>query len=157
MAQLRNNAGAVLSRMDQAARNGLTAAANVYRNAVKRELAGGYTSGKFVTGHGINAVTQTAPERESGGLALRVGTNAKGPNDYSYPLGWELGHFNIFSGRYERVPIWLPALTTALPEMQAALARVYRRTMTEGAIPTLGTQLEMNPAASPEHRSPEAR
>lgn len=155
MAQLRNNTDRAARALDRAATGGLTAAANVYRNAVKRALAGGYTSGNYVTGHVQNSVTQTVPARLGTGYGVRVGTNVP------YALFWELGHINIFSGRFEQVPIWLPMLEESAPEMRDVFTRVFVRLAQDGAalapVPMLGTQLEMNPAASPGMNSPDTQ
>jgi hypothetical protein len=39
-----------------------------------------------------------------------------------YPAFWELGHINVFTGRYERVEIFRPALMQAVDEVARAFA-----------------------------------
>ena len=110
-------------RSIQAQQDGLRAAAYVLANQVKRNLRGGYTSGDFVTGNSINHVTIGPVSEASRGLFIRVGTNLL------YNLYWELGHYNIFSRRHERVEKWRPAMMDSRSQMQAAFTRVYRRSV----------------------------
>ena len=77
-------------RMEEATNAGLKAAAYVYYNEVKRALAGGYTSGDFVTGRVLNSVTVGDVQDH----AIDVGT------DVMYALYWEIGHHNIFTRKY---------------------------------------------------------
>lgn len=145
------------AQIREASRKGLIASAQVYVNAVKKDLRGGYTSGLYVTGNVINSVTRTeadpspggtyqddsgehttptvAPESTGDGLEIVVGTNVM------YALYWELG----WSPRNEhdiaglaggelaapsyRVPIWHPQLIAQSPAMQRAFERVYNRAM----------------------------
>lgn len=110
---------------DRAARfNGLLAATQVLINAVKRGLRGGYTSGKFTTGNVINSVTRGELETDYDDvMTMRVGSNVP------YALFWELGHHNTFTRKFERVPVWVPAITGNLEQIRAAYARQYVATM----------------------------
>lgn len=116
-----SNLPAVVARLRRARSAGLIAAATVLINAVKRGLQGGYTSGDFVTGASINAVTRSEPDLVNG--EILVGTNLM------YNLFWELGHFNLFTRRFERVEVWYPAMTSNREQIQAAYARAYAREM----------------------------
>lgn len=114
-----------IAAKDQAAQGGLTAAAYLLMNQVKRNLKGGYKSGDFVTGNSINAVTKSEPERDGDGWAISVGTNVL------YNLFWELGHHNTFTRKYERVEKWRPALMDSKDAMGAAFNRVHARVLKE--------------------------
>jgi hypothetical protein len=118
---------AVRSRLQQATGAGLLAAAAVVENRVKRELRGGYTSGAFVTGHVMSSVTHSEPAEDALGAFILVGTNL------NYALFWEVGHMNLFTRRFERVEIWMPALLETRAEQRAAYQRAYGRTFEGGA------------------------
>lgn len=115
----------------RAQRAGLIAQANVIRNAWKRELRshhGGFTTGRFSTGHAINALT-VGEVFQTGfaSFAIRVGTNVR------YHLFWEVGHLNSWTRRYERVPTLEPAVNTTQDEQRAAFGRAFRRVWNGGA------------------------
>lgn len=116
----------IKQRHSLAQRQGLLAAANVVRNTLIRALRGGYTSGAFVTGTSINAITISDPMRSAGGWEVAVGTNLL------YPLFWELGHMNIYLRRYVRVERWRPAALDSREEAAQAFGRVYTRVMEGG-------------------------
>lgn len=113
-------------RGDGAIQAGLIAAAEVLKNAVKKNLRGGYTSGDFATGRSMNSVTRSEPERGFGGFFIRVGTNLL------YNLYWELGHRNVFLRQFVRVEKWRPALLDSREAQRAAFARVFTRVMESG-------------------------
>lgn len=106
---------------------GLIAAGNVYANAVKRGLAGGYTSGDFVTGRVLNSVTVSAPYMDSGGRVISVGS------DVDYAMYWEFGHHNIFTRKYERVEVWRPALDEASAEIEDVFSGTAMSYLSQGA------------------------
>lgn len=112
---------AVEAQMNRARDAGLIAAAQVVVNRVKEKLAGGYTSGAFVTGHVLNSVTRTEPADENGVRVIRVGSNV------NYALFWELGHVNLFTRKFERVEKWVPALVETAQQQADAFARVFAR------------------------------
>lgn len=113
-------------RFEDAAAAGLLAAAYVYFNEIKRRLAGGFTSGAFVTGNLLNSVAIQPPAREGGDLVVRVGTPIK------YALYWELGHNNVFARRFERQERWFPAAIDTEPEQQRAFAAAFGGTLETG-------------------------
>lgn len=121
-----SNFAAVRARMEQARDAGLIAMAEVVKTEVKLGLRGGYTSGAFVTGHVWNSVTRTDPVDENGVRVIRVGS------DVSYALYWELGHLNLFTKKFERKEVWVPALYRTAPAQAAAFARVFERVMAAG-------------------------
>jgi hypothetical protein len=57
------------------------------------------------------------------GWFARVGTN-KEP-----ALSWELGHQNHFTGKYERVPIWVPTALANVENMRKEFAKIVARVM----------------------------
>lgn len=127
--QSANILGAV--RIAQA--KGLYAAALVLQNAVKRGLAGGYTSGNFVTGTNIKHVLISEPSfNPDGSGEIRVGTDL----NPCYPLFWELGHFNIFTRKYERVEVWRPAYEENRQAAIEAFRRVFKRWVNTFGVPT---------------------
>lgn len=100
---------------------GLVAAAYVYRNAVVERLMHGYTTGDFVTPHVARTVAVSLPFDRNGVRAIAVGTNV------NYAAFWELGHFNLFTGRYERVEHWREAVLETKAAQEAAFHRTFDR------------------------------
>lgn len=137
----RSNLAAVRTQLARATDAGLLAAAAVVENRVKEGLAGGYTTGAFVTGHVLNSVTHSEPAMDDRGHFILVGT------DVSYALFWEVGHTNLFTRRFERKEVWMPALLSTRPEQLAAFHRAFQRVMGQGGGGGFGSR-----AASP--RSP---
>lgn len=122
-----SNLPSVAQRMRAATDAGLLAAAAVLETKVKEGLRGGYTSGRFVTGHVMASVNHSEPELGPNGAFILVGT------DVMYALFWELGHQNLFTRKFERVEVWIPAFFGSRAEMLAAYQRVYSRFMGGGA------------------------
>jgi hypothetical protein len=125
----RSNLAAVGRALHQARVAGMNAAAQQIVNRVVRGLRGGYTSGAFVTGTNTSSVVATQPQRLRGVWTVLIGTSIDDP---PYPVYWELGHLNIFSGRWERKEVWGPALRDSADDAQRAFARVFRRTWEAG-------------------------
>jgi hypothetical protein len=98
---------------------GLIAAAEVYVTEVKERLEKGYTSGAFVTGNNANAVARGEPEVSGDGVAIQVGSRQVDP---PYPLYWELGFHSVFTGKYERVEVWVPTLMELRERMTRIVA-----------------------------------
>ena len=110
------------ARFNRARDAGLVASAYVYYTAVTEQLAGGYTSGDFVTGNVLGSVTVGQPVGGTLGFrTIRVGTNVL------YAAFWEFGHRNIFTGRYERVEIWRPTMMAQGERMTQAFHRTFHR------------------------------
>lgn len=122
-----SNLPQVTARLRAASSAGLLAAAAVVENKVKDGLRGGYTSGRFVTGHVLASVNHSEPALDANGAYILVGT------DVLYALFWEVGHQNLFTGRFERVEIWMPALLSTRAEQLAAYQRAFARHMGGGA------------------------
>ena len=122
-----SNLPAITSRMKAARGQGLLAAAAVVENEVKERLRGGYTSGDFVTGASLAAVAHSEPQEDGEGAFILVGTNL------FYNLFWELGHMNLFTHRFERKEVWMPALLSTRQQQLAAFQRVYQTTLDDDA------------------------
>jgi hypothetical protein len=138
----KSNLPTLEARFRQARAAGLIGAAEVVVGAVKQGLKGGYTSGDFVTGHVMASVNRSEPMEDAEGAHILVGT------DVMYALFWELGHQNLFTRKFERKEVWMPALLSTRSEQLAAFQRVYQRFIGGG-----GTGFGQR-AASP--RSPDA-
>lgn len=102
---------------ESAVPQGLAAAAAIYHGAVRAKLEKGYTTGDFVTGNAASSV-QMSPtsgaSRSPNGWEVVVGSNEM------YTLYWELGHWNLFTRRYERVEHWQRAIDENAPAMAEA-------------------------------------
>lgn len=106
-----------------AVEGGLIAAAQVALNRVKRDLRGGYTSGDFTTGQSVSAARYSNVYIENGVPTIRLGT------PLLYNLFWELGHFNLFTGKFERKEVWMPAMVETRVAQARAFARAYKQRM----------------------------
>jgi hypothetical protein len=122
----KSNLPQITARLRQARSAGLVAAAEVVIGRVKEGLRGGYTSGAFVTGNVLNSVNRSEPMEDERGAHILVGT------DVDYALYWEVGHQNIFTRRFERKEVWVPALFASRAEATAAFQRVFQRAMGGG-------------------------
>jgi hypothetical protein len=122
-----SNLPQITARMKAARMAGLIAAAEIVITKVKEGLRGGYTSGAFVTGNVLNSVTRSEPMDDANGAFILVGTNV------NYALYWELGHQNLFTRKFERKEVWMPAFLGSRGEQYAAFQRVYQRFMGGGA------------------------
>jgi hypothetical protein len=129
MSTYKSNLRLVAGRTQRATDAGLRAAAQVIVNAVVRGLAGGYKSGKFVTGLNTASVVSTDPMTRFGERVILVGTSIKDP---AYPLFWEVGFFSRWSRKFERKEVWGPALRDNADRAQAAFARAARRAVETG-------------------------
>ena len=125
---LKDHSGAFLAAVREAQTAGLQAGINVLRNAVKRGLRGGYTSGDFTQGIAWNSITVEPPvfDGEGNGF-IRCGTAL------DYPMYWELGHHNVFTRKFERVEIWAPAYQENMQAAREAYERAFRATLSHGA------------------------
>lgn len=115
-----------LEKIDLGCRQGLEAQARVVVNEWKRQMIshkGGFTTGAFSTGTALNKITigPVLALGKLGAYSVQVGTSLL------YHLFWELGHMNLFTRKYERVPTLEPAVTETREEQQAAFTRAFRR------------------------------
>ena len=108
----------------EASRLGMDAAANVYEREVKRAHNDHYTSQDFRGTLKVRqSIRRTNPMPESGGWFSRIGTKLR------QPLYWELGHQNLFTGKFERREIWKPVAIAQAKAIRDAYARVVKRVM----------------------------
>lgn len=119
---------------------GLTAAAEVYQEAVKARLERGYTSGAFagmvrigVTGARFpggtvaNSVRLRKPRFDRNGIRYV----AVGSNNFLARL-WEFGHDNPWTRRHERVEHWRMAMVESGDEMGRAFHDVFDTVLGQG-------------------------
>ena len=119
-----SNIDKVVRRMEgDAIRSGLKAAAVVLHTIIQREIDWGYTSGDFSTG----LVAQSVIRGRPGTRKIWVGT----PNPVA--MAWELGHHNIFTGRYERVEIFRKSLEGNAHKLARIFADRYYEKLAEVA------------------------
>jgi hypothetical protein len=134
-----SNLAAVRTQMNRALDAGLIAAAQVPLNAIKKALAGGYTTGDYVTGASVSAATRTDPTDENGVRVIRIGTKL------GYNRDWEMGFVparGVFSpglGRatqgpigFRRKEIWVPNFFGTANEQALAFGRTFVRFMDQG-------------------------
>jgi hypothetical protein len=101
----------------------LIAAGDEYKSAVQAKLSGGETTGAFTTGEGARAVERSDPYSLDSDRAVSVGT------DDEKQRYWELGAFNAFTRRFERVEHWRNALVQSLPQIGEAFRRTFVATL----------------------------
>jgi hypothetical protein len=118
-AEWRSNLGAFEAASDRAIKAGLIAAAETYEAAVKERLQVGYTSGAFTTGNAANSVARSTPEVTAMGYEIAIGSTQVEP---PYPLYWEVGHQNLYTGKHERVEIWVPLMVEKREELVGIMA-----------------------------------
>jgi hypothetical protein len=102
-AEWQSNLGAFLGATERALLSAAIATAETAVADQKQLLEHGYTSGAFVTGNNVNAVVRGDPVLTADGVAI-----AYGSTNLEYALPWELGHMNLFTGKFERVETWVP-------------------------------------------------
>lgn len=127
-----------LAKLARATDVALQAGAQVVQNDVKLRFKSrkhGYTTGAFARpGRGVTAtITRSEPFTHEDGRRVVVGTNQRSADGYPYPLAWELGHYNIFTRKRERVETFRPALFDNAQRVKDAFARRFRRFMESGA------------------------
>ena len=138
-----------LKQYRDASRMALDAAAALYEgNVKKRFFQGYYTSQAFrSTAQVAQHISREAPVFRGGGwfsivgipdgqLAKPRGKKVKPPKTPTtvgkIALAWELGHHNIFTRRWERVPIFKPVAIDSAKAMIDTYNRVLNRYMERG-------------------------
>lgn len=138
-----------LKQYRDASRMALDAAAALYEgNVKKRFFQGYYTSQAFrSTAQVAQHISREAPVFRGGGwfsivgipdgqLAKPKGKKTKPPKTPTtvgkIALAWELGHHNIFTRRWERVPIFKPVALDSMKAMIDTYNRVLNRYMERG-------------------------
>lgn len=100
--------------MSQAVDAGLKAAAAVLEDEVKRDLKDGFTSGRFTSGESERSVDHSAPDANTQGRFILVGT------DEIHNIFWELGGYNAYTRQFERQEVWMPAALRTQKQQLAA-------------------------------------
>jgi hypothetical protein len=112
----------VMKAYENASRLGMDAAANTYEREVKRAHNDHYTSQAFRgTLQVRQSIRRTPPMKSTEGWYSRVGTKLR------QPLYWELGHQNLFTGKFMRREIWKPVAIAQAQAIRDAYARVVKR------------------------------
>jgi hypothetical protein len=96
----------------------------------------GYTTGNFASGEAAD-IKLGALETRGGVRRIAVYSPARRygeDGEHNYPAYWELGHFNVFTGRFERVETFRPAAEAVADEIPRILVRQFRRGARRGAI-----------------------
>lgn len=119
----RSNLPTVEQQIQQAIHAGLLAAGDVVQAEVKQRLGRGYTSGRFTTGATAASVERSDVQEDERGAFVLVGT------DEPSALMWEVGAFSAYTRRFERVPVWMPALLETRSRQLAAFARAFRQVL----------------------------
>lgn len=108
---------------------GNTAAANIYRNNLRRKLARGYHGGHFVTGESERKVSVGRPR-----------TSRKDGNRFVSVYGrhwiqrlWEFGHYNPFLRRFVRVEYWRETAMDSGERMAQAFHRAFDAALRRGS------------------------
>lgn len=126
-------------RYDNAARAGLVASSQYLLSELKKAYDNYYTSGAFRSTLQIRkALRRATPEKTTDGWYTIVGVptanvtpegGKKKVDRGMVALAWELGHYNTFTRKHERVQIALPTATESAQGMKDAWARVVKRYM----------------------------
>jgi hypothetical protein len=103
--------------------SGAIATAETYMAPVKERLQRGFTSGDFVTGNLANSVARGDPQATGEGVEIVVGSTQVNP-DYATP--WELGHHNLYTGKHERVEVWVPLMVQMRDQLVKVMADEIR-------------------------------
>jgi hypothetical protein len=97
---------------------GLDDGTAVGADALREALAGGYTSGEYVTGANVNSVIRPDAELVGGVWVRRITTRLTDP---PYPWYWEVG-WHSSTGRFFRVEKWRPTIERVADAMALAFA-----------------------------------
>lgn len=142
-----NHAEKARRRYDTAARAGIVASSQYLLNELKKAYQDYYTSGAFRSTLQIRqALRRANPEKGPDGWYTIVGVptatvvpgKKKGdpkslfdkPVDRGkVALFWEIGHHNVFTRKFQRMPIAVPAANDSAQGMRDAWARVVKRYM----------------------------
>lgn len=120
-----DNTRKVMAAYDRGAQAGLTAAGNLLVRELKQAHtdANYYKGGAFRNTLGIRAsIRRTTPEKHNGIWQTRIGTK------FVEALYWELGHYNVFSGKQEPpVKIWMPTLLEQREAIRVLWAQTVKR------------------------------
>lgn len=122
---VRDDTANVLAALTTGLDAGLVAAADVYADALREELLQGFTSGDFVTGDSSASVYATDPRPGDGENEREIAVST----ETDYPWYWQLGHDNLFTKKFERVPVF----TLTVDEVASQMAESFNASVTAGA------------------------
>jgi hypothetical protein len=137
-----NNAQQFVGDLDKARRNGVIACGSLLVRRLKKAFGSGYyKGGAFRDTLKVKASIQRedAPTLGRRGYEIRVGPRfgkpqqvagvkrSKKSKPWLAPLAWELGHPNLFTGKYERVEIFRPTGVQSVPALRAEYAKTVTR------------------------------
>lgn len=103
----------------------LRAAAITVRNEAKRNVRGGFSSGKYVTGRLFNSIEYVI---DYSMFEAKVGTVV------NYGAFWELGHWNPFVRKYLRYRWLAPAFVQTTREQQKNVVTAIRREASQSTL-----------------------
>jgi hypothetical protein len=114
----------VQARYAQGARAGVDAAANLVQGEVVKAFGSNYyKGGAFRSTLQVKQSIRRQVMAGSTGWFALVGTKIK------EALYWELGHQNLFTGKKEHVPIWVPTALANVENMRKEFAKIVARVM----------------------------
>ena len=118
----------VLERSRDAGRLAMDATGNhLQREVVKAFGSDYYKGGRFRSTLQVKqSIRRVGPTPTRDGWEVLVGTHL------IEALYWELGHFNTFTRKNERVRLWEPTARQQTTAMQATYGRVFARMMKAG-------------------------
>jgi hypothetical protein len=135
-----NNAARFAFDLEFARRQGVVACGNVLVRRLKKAFGSGYyKGGRFRDTLKVEASIQREDEPTLGreGWSIRVGPKFGDPQEkaagvkrgkaWMVPLYWELGHYNVFTRRYERREIFRPTGVDSTPALGAEYGKVVTR------------------------------
>jgi hypothetical protein len=112
----------VVNRMQgDALRSGLKAGGVFIMKIIQESLETGYTSGDFVTGQVAADVKRTRPSNK--GISVYTSNPVA--------LAWEMGHFNIYTKKFERIEVWRPAVEQNVEEIRRKFAKRFIEKLNE--------------------------
>jgi hypothetical protein len=135
-----NNAARFAFDLEFARRQGVVACGNLLVRRLKKAFGSSYyKGGRFRDTLKVEASIQREDEPTLGreGWSIRVGPKFGDPQEkaagvkrgkaWMVPLYWELGHYNVFTRRYERREIFRPTGVDSTPALGVEYGKVVTR------------------------------
>ena len=109
-------------RLNAAIERSMKDSAEAFRLAIQAKIADGFTSGQFTTGRlaAGEPLVSNVSVNEKGNYEVSVGTNDL------VLIAWTLGHYNVFTKRFERVDTFTESASQLTPVLQD-IARAHLR------------------------------
>jgi hypothetical protein len=143
-----NNAQQFVGDLDKARRNGVIACGNLLERRLKKAFGSSYYKGgafRDTLKVKPSIKRDDAPALGREGYEIRVGPRFGKPQQkaagvkrgkaFMVPLYWELGHYNVFTRRYERREIFRPTGVDSTPALQAEYAKTVTRYLAKWRAP----------------------